>query len=223
MTTQHPLGRIKQPDSRNYLIRELLKPEFLATPTQSINWGDPVCLDQGNVGSCTGNAQAGDMAADPVRIANITEQIALRIYHQAQLFDGIPLPHEGSSVLAAVKAVQKLYPGAVKAYHFAKTTQEVRAALHQYGPIITGADWWTGMDTPDAHGIVSVTGTIRGEHSWLIHGDDVHRDLAICMNSWGRHYGRAGQFYIPWKQMPKLVDASDSDWLVITDRRLITV
>jgi hypothetical protein len=87
-------------------------------------------LDQGSLGSCTGNAMTGWLACephctDPAAAAEFNEEFAVGLYSMATRLDrfaGI-YPHDdtGSSGLAVAKAAKKF--GLISAYRWAFSTR----------------------------------------------------------------------------------------------------
>ena len=190
----YSLGRIPQFDelSRQYPIRSLLP----SLPPHSMFWVCDTWLDQGNIGSCVGNAHAHDLAGKPVAIPNVTESTALQIYRLAQTIDGIPGPHEGTSVLAGEKAKQQLFPGCDGSFHWCFGVQDVIDTLSHIGPVILGINWYTSMFTPNAEGIIEVKGRIAGGHALLCNQLDARRGGFWLHNSWSQSWGSQGKAFI---------------------------
>lgn len=145
-------------------------------------------FNQGNIGSCTGNAAAGALMTDPDWQPGraLTEADALAIYELATKLDGYPGEYPpddtGSSGLGAARAAKKL--GYIRSYRHAFGLDQAMHAL-MLRPTITGAQWKTGFDNPDAHGLVEFTGSIRGGHEFVQVGYDAVNDLVWNYNSWG--------------------------------------
>lgn len=198
------LGRHVEHDERSLehavenVVDELL-------PPKSVEWRrwSPI-LDQGNIGSCTGNALAGLLACEPFcastgAAAPFSEQFAVSLYSHATAVDGIPgeYPPEdtGSSGLAVCKAAKRW--GLIGSYHHALSVNGLLHAL-QIQPVIVGVPWFEGFDRPDTHGVVKPTGQIRGGHEFLIrgyaHGSTEADSFLLADNSWGASWGAAGSF-----------------------------
>jgi hypothetical protein len=178
---------------------------FAPRPPRPVIWPrySPI-LDQGDIGSCTGQAMAGWLGcaphATPDSAARYDEPFALRLYEAATRLDRIPGEYPpsdtGSSGVAVAKAAQRL--GLIGSYSWAFTTGGLLSAL-QHGPVIAGISWYEAFDQPDRHGVVAVGGQVRGGHEILIRGwqpQEGDEGLLLCDNSWGR-WGRAGSFAIP--------------------------
>lgn len=155
-------------------------------------------LDQGQVGSCTGNAMAGAIATDtangPGR-TGIDEELALRLYRDATRLDHVrgeyPPDDTGSTGLAVAKAAKR--DGFILQYRHAFSIRATLAAL-QSGPVIVGMSWLTGCDNPDEKGIIDYGGDVRGGHEVLCRGVDMEGYVLWFDNSWGGDWGLNGSF-----------------------------
>lgn len=167
----------------------------------SVSWTRRIpILDQGSLGSCTGNALVGALGTDPdfdTLVATIkttlTESLAIQIYSEAEKIDGgagYPPEDEGSSGLSVAKAA--VHDGLLSGYQHAMSVEEAHAAI-QTGPFIVGSYWYTSMDSP-VNGLVTVGGSIRGGHEYECLEYDLVNDLWIFANSWGSSWGKSGYF-----------------------------
>lgn len=196
----YKLGRVIDHDPRNR------DHAFTATPSptrsRDILWPrhSPI-LDQGDLGSCTGNAMTGWLGCAPHVITaddadKYDQKMAVEIYSLATQYDSFPgqYPPEdtGSSGNAAAKAARSL--GLISSWSWAFTTATLMGAL-QAGPVLIGAPWYEGMFTPDSDGRVWATGEMVGGHEFLARGIE-GMDI-ICDNSWGADWGQQGSFRIP--------------------------
>jgi len=169
-------------------------------------------LNQGLIGSCTGNAGIGDIATTPVKENlpmpikyPLNEDGALMLYQDAQVIDGIapyPANDYGSYGLSVAKALKNA--GAISGYQHTFTLEDALKAGQQY-PFITGIKWYSGMYKPDADGRVHVTGTLKGGHE--IQMDEIEAELGCVWfwNSWGPLWGKEGRFYLTWEDFGKLL------------------
>jgi hypothetical protein len=169
-------------------------------------------LDQGNLGSCTGNAVAGCLNTVPFherREHLLKEEQAVEIYERATVIDGFegqyPPDDTGSSGLAAAQAALEM--GHIGSYQHAFSLEEAVAAL-MANPVITGVNWYEGFDSPDAHGLVSIGGAIRGGHEFEVLGFEMNGTLDASIveaeNSWSRNWGLHGRFRFTvatWRQL----------------------
>lgn len=201
------LGRHVEHDerSRDYpVIRR-------AAAIASRSWTRHVPIyDQGDLGSCTGNAMAGALSTGPFR-HRFTEPTARRLYSAATALDGIPgtwPPDDtGSSGLAVAKAARA--KGYITTYRHCFNLDDVLTAL-QHGPVIAGTNWHEGMDTPGPAGIVRPTGAVRGGHEYELVGCNVASKTIRAANSWSETWGDKGYFTIGWDDFAALL-AEDGD------------
>lgn len=191
------------PRSRDY---PFMAPQTV--PIQNVLWprlSGP--FDQGQIGSCTGNATAGAVNTKPLHGAHpasnkiLVEADALKIYEMATHLDSSPGSYPpddtGSSGLAAAKAAKKL--GLIGSYQHAFNLHAALQAL-MHGPVITGVAWYEGFDNPDSNDEVFISGQVRGGHELEVRGFSLGRSadysdsLVIAENSWGPNWGNAGMF-----------------------------
>jgi hypothetical protein len=188
------LGRHVEHDPKSWEFPAVIQPG----PLRKVLWeraGGP--FDQGDVGSCTGNAVAGALNTLPLNRGQplLDERDALNIYSRATHLDhykGLYPPDDtGSSGLAACKAAKQL--GLIAAYRHAFGINHALQAL-QLGPVVTGVYWYEGFDRPDRHGRVQIAGEIRGGHEFEVVGYDPDTKLLAAWNSWGAGWGLGGMF-----------------------------
>ena len=190
------LGRHVEHDARSFAYGVDLLGN---TDTHTIYWTrhSPI-LDQGNLGSCTGNAMTGALGCDPLLRddpAQYNEDYAVKLYEEATRLDAFPGEYPpddtGSSGLAVAKAAKRF--GKISIYHHAFTKLGILHAL-QHGPVIIGINWYEGFDTPDSDGVISIAGEVRGGHEVLIRGWDMDAGLLHGDNSWSSRWGANGSF-----------------------------
>lgn len=164
-------------------------------------------LDQGDLGSCTGNALTGALMTGPLyrNRHNYGERTAVAIYKRATAideFDGAYPPDDtGSSGLAVCKAAVERRM--IVEYRWAFGIQQALLAL-QNGPVITGVAWHEGFDHPDQNGRVKLAGEVRGGHEFLVRGYDPDTHTVFCDNSWSKTWGVSGSFVMAvsdWDQL----------------------
>ncbi len=174
-------------------------------------------FDQGDLGSCTGNAAVGAVGTKPLYDAlaaghpTLDEDLAVKVYSAAtglDPFDGqYPPTDTGSDGLSAAKACKNL--GLISGYLHATSLEAMQNAL-QDTPVIVGVNWYSGFDDPDSNGVVSVKGSIRGGHEFEVVGVDIESKLFHAVNSWGPGWGKDGHFYFSFDSMSRLL-SEDGD------------
>jgi hypothetical protein len=206
--TPYPLSRHIEHDSRS---RSFTYEATGPVVEKTIIWphNTPV-LNQGQVGSCTGNAMTQLLNCAkfaPCREGKISldEADALKLYSLATHFDGFganqyyPPNDDGSSGLGVAKAA--IFLKYIESYQHCFTYPQLQAAI-QTQPVITGTSWTNSMFNPDAQtGIITVgplnDQTVAGGHEYLIQGLEYQLELAdlpvddyiVMLNSWGTGWG----------------------------------
>ena len=169
-------------------------------------------FDQGDLGSCTGNAMVGALMTEPlwVRGRKLTEVDAVALYKVATKLDGIPGKYPptdtGSSGLAVMKAAVKA--GYIAGYAHSFSLDQLLGSLVRT-PGILGINWYSSFDSPAADGQCRLTPSakIRGGHEVEMFGIDAKRERVWCYNSWGATWGGLGNgtFYLTWKTLDRLL------------------
>jgi len=211
------LGRFVEHDERSR--------QFPAStlPLRTVTWAHhgPV-LDQGNLGSCTGNAMSQCLNTDPFRapleaagIPLLDESTAVAIYSWATHSDSypgfFPPTDTGSSGLAVAKAATRL--GYLTRYHHAFGLAHTLGALSA-GPVLIGIPWLEGMFDPDPDGYLHPTGEVAGGHELVLVGLDTAKQDVTGINSWGENWGPiGGAFKLHWDDLAALLSA-DGDCTV---------
>jgi hypothetical protein len=198
------LGRKIQFDerSRNFPVRTLLP----VKPLRSYTWRCFDYLDQGADGSCVGFSWTHELAARPSEVPNLNATTAFAVYKLAQTIDPWEGEnYEGTSVLAGVKAVQKLHPDKITEYRWAFNLQDVLMTLSYLGPVVIGIPWYTGMFVPDADGLIKPTGWQAGGHAILVKGINIKTGLVRLHNSWGTGWGKGGDCFISFSDLDRLL------------------
>lgn len=198
-------------------------------------------LNQGDVGSCTGNAGVGCLGTDPyydtllpsVALAvevdgqrhigrsrtlpryTFDEAGALRLYSDAETIDGdgpFPPNDNGSTGLSVAKALKTA--GEISGYQHTFTLTDALLALGKT-PVITGVSWYEDMFQPDADGRVHITGALAGGHEFVVDEIDVELERVWFTNSWGTSWGVNGRAYLTFDDWGRLL-ADQGDVTVFT-------
>jgi len=205
------LGRNVYHDSRNLAYPWQRQDGRELTSQMWTRHGD--ILDQGQLGSCTGNAQVGDLECDPCFAAlpaahpGLDETLAVAVYSSAEKIDGgqgYPPEDEGSSGPSAAKAAMKL--DLISGYLHCLSLADVLDALEEH-PVCIGSNWYDSMDSPDSSGLVTISpgASVRGGHEYLCRGKDTGQRLVFLDNSWGTGWGKAGSFAYSWDTLERLL------------------
>lgn len=211
-TGEHPLplGRNVYHDSRNRSYAWQRTGEKLNTQLWSRHI--PI-LDQGNVGSCTGNEQVGALGTDPLYGVlpnphpNLDETLAVKIYSAAETIDGdgpYPPNDNGSSGPSVAQVAKNL--GFISGYQHCFSLGDVLDAL-ETGPVGIGSNWYDSMDSPNSQGLVSISpgAGIRGGHEYLCRGKDMASKTVYLDNSWGTGWGLNGSFMYSFDTLARLL------------------
>jgi len=188
-------------------------------------------LDQGNTGTCVGHAWRNFLRSAPMKTEK-TGPSPFDIYRTAVAVDEwkgnddeVNLPDGddgldyGTSVRAGAKAVTEL--GLLKSYLWAFALQPAVEWVLTKGPVVLGTDWWSSFMKPDAEGIVQIkpTASVVGGHAYLWRGVNTKRGLALCTNSWGDSWGHSGDFWIPLRDLERLI-ADNGEVCTAIEQRL---
>lgn len=207
--------------SRAYALSEDLLP---STYTSAVHEVRIPVLDQGDLGSCTGNAAEAfvgcdplydavpeTLAARPTGDAHVDESQAVALYSAATKLDEFrgqyPPTDTGSSGLGVAKAAQKA--GLISGYQHAFSLDTALKALSA-SPLIVGVNWYEGFDQPNAAGFARISGSVRGGHEFLLYGIDAGAQHVLARNSWGTSFGVDGCFSFSFDDLGRLL-SEDGD------------
>jgi hypothetical protein len=186
-----------------------------------------VILDQGQLGSCTGNAGTGALGTEPFYDAAgksvlpapddaaAAEEFAVALYSDATKVDGSPGEYPpddtGSSGLAICKVLKSR--GTIRGYRFARTAHGLLQLL-QNGPVLQGMPWYEAFFHPDQDGYIDsdpnwATSALAGGHEVEAVGVDLDTSNAFnstitYANSWGTGWGQEGYFKMRLRTYEKL-------------------
>lgn len=218
MTIQH-IDEIVVPGKRlgrhvDTRLREAAEP--YAGPRKavaSVTWERNIpILDQGDVGSCTGNAMTGALgtgllyAALPAGIT-LDENEALKLYSAAEVIDGdgpYPPADNGSTGPSVAKAAEDA--GLISGFtHYTDLDSALQALMD--GPVILGVNWYSSFDVPAADGTVSISADayVRGGHEVLARIIDANAQAIGLDNSWGTMWGVDGSFRMSFATLERLL------------------
>lgn len=189
-------------------------PRSLSHPAQASTTHRPVThrtygpvLDQGDVGSCVGNAAAHALnTAGSHRVPStlMRETDALAVYSAATALDpwdgAYPPDDTGTDANSAAKALRD--QGRITSWSYCFGLDHLLGAL-QLAPVMLGISWHDSMFTPDAHGFVHPDGDVVGGHETLIRADD--GTSVLVRNSWGPEWGLRGHYRLTYADLAALL------------------
>jgi hypothetical protein len=188
-------------------------------------------LDQGQLGSCTGNAGIGCLGTDPFyetvpsrlqpRLVaqgaySFDEDGAVQLYSDATAADDYrgqyPPTDTGSDGLTIAKVLKA--HGQISGYQHTFSLDDALKAL-TVTPFITGVTWYEDMFSPDPDGCVRPTGAVAGGHEFVADEIDAERDRIWFTNSWGSSWGVDGRFWMSFDSYGLLL-AEQGDVTIFT-------
>lgn len=185
-------------------------------------------FDQGQVGSCTGNASTGCLGtSDPYWASGqsvlsatdeqVDETYALGVYSDAEVLDGNgpyvpndPSTDHGSSGLSVAQVLKSR--GLISGYTHAFSLEATLTALAAQ-PVIIGIPWNADMFNPANDGRIKITGATEGGHEICLDELDVENRRAWITNSWAESWGVEGRGYFTWDDLGSVL-ADDGDCTV---------
>ncbi len=226
----YSLGRHVEHDSRSLAYAHGVLPRAAIT---AVDWARRIpILDQGDLGSCTGNAATGLLGTDCASRTGATEAtitaaaatasrgifdagvypldetFAVQLYELATLLDDVPGAYPpqdtGSSGIGVAKALVAL--GLAEQYTHAFSMAALNSAL-QAGPVLVGTIWLASMFESAASGRIFVDrrSPVAGGHEYEISGYNPSADRYKIPMSWGTGFGADGWAWI---------GAGDMAWLL---------
>lgn len=180
-------------------------------------------LDQGNLGSCTGNAGIGCLGTEPFfdgKIHHYTrdESGAVTLYGDATKADDYPGQYPpddtGSDGLTIAKVLTAA--GEISGYTHTFTLDDALKALG-VTPVITGVTWYNSMfgPAPDGKLTVDAASGVAGGHEFVVDEIDAEHERVWMTNSWGTSWGVDGRAYLTFADWGTLL-ADSGDVTVFT-------
>jgi hypothetical protein len=230
-TNPFPLGRHVNHDPRS--LRYAFTEADGAVTYNAVDHQRHVPIfDQGQLGSCTGNAAVGCMGTGdfystltagklPPAVSNASwfpfnEDGAIACYEAATALDPFPGTYppddtgsDGNSVAMALKNA-----GMISGYTHALSYDAAMQAL-QLQPVIFGLNWFESMFVPGPDGTLRVTGSLAGGHEVVLSAYDPHTARVRIDNSWGTSWGLNGSAWLQLADFKKLLK-QDGDVTVFT-------
>jgi len=204
----HGLGRKPfVPDARDWPV-ERVKAMVARGEAVPLTWSVPRILDQDGTPECVSAGILGALDCDDAQ----HNDPGFTSADIDQFFHTIPgAGPDGAYVRDGLKAAKAA--GYIAGYSLLRSEAEIIDWLENDGPVVFGSDWLTGMDNPDAHGYVLVSGSLRGGHCYYGNGNVGGYDL---VNSWGEGWGQKGHFYMTQTQFHKLLQSYDTEvWAIV--------
>lgn len=204
--TDPRLGRHVQHDPRSLRFAAGVLPR---SAIKTVAWTRRVApFDQGDLGSCVGNAAVGLLATDCAARQGLThladgtpidEALAVKVYSLATTLDEFsgkyPPVDSGTSGLGGAKALKAL--GLASSYSHAFSLDAMKSAL-QTGPVMVGTSWYQSMYEPDGEGFLKVDqrSGVAGGHEWEVYAYNADAGVFGMVNSWGTSWGVGGGAYV---------------------------
>lgn len=212
------LGRNLWLDGRSLSYMVENRVGAIAKPLMSQQWPRVIpILDQGQLGSCVGNAGTGVLGTQPfydvvgrhalnsVMDPTALEQFAVALYSAATKVDPYagtyPPTDSGTSGLAACQVLKNR--GTIKAYNWAATPHGF-CQLLQWGPVLQGMPFYEAFFEPDRAGFIDSnpnwpTSGLAGGHeveavALELDTRDLNNSVIVYANSWSSAWGDAGYF-----------------------------
>lgn len=176
-------------------------------------------LNQGELGSCTGNAATKCLSYEPFWDAEVQkvlgsdaaadEKYAVSVYSDATQLDPYPGAYPpkdtGSDGLSVAKVLKSR--GLISGYQHAFSLEALLTALAKQ-PVIVGTEWRQDMFKPAPDGQQKITGAVAGGHEYCLDELDVENQRIWMQNSWGDEWGLQGRAFFSYDDMKTLLAAS---------------
>jgi C1A family cysteine protease len=204
---------------------------------------DSAIKDQGDLGSCTGNAIASLIEEELVAKTEIS---ALFIYFQERKLEGSISNDSGASIRDGIKACAKVgacseqfYPYIVEAFKKEPSALAYANAMHRkllsyrrvsnlkemLDCIASGHGIVMGFTVYESFLTEEVANTgimpypkllerAAGGHAVVAIGYNTHKKMLLVKNSWGDDWGQNGYFWMPFKVIQNR-NMSDDFWTIM--------
>ncbi|HET8610562.1 MAG TPA: C1 family peptidase [Burkholderiales bacterium] len=221
------------PDQRDHLYAAPIARLRAFPPKTDLRRQCPAVYDQGELGSCTGNAIAGAIQFDRRKLKRRPDFIPSRlfIYYNERVIEHTVESDSGAQIRDGIKAVAKLgvCPEPEWPYDIAKFAVKPAAICYQHAkkyraigyqrvvqsltqmkgclasgyPFVFGFTVYESFESDQVArtGVVPMPAAaekVLGGHAVLAVGYDDAAQRFIVRNSWGRRWGIAGYFTMPY-------------------------
>jgi hypothetical protein len=161
-------------------------------------------MDQGKRPECVAFAALGVLHSQPFDTGWGIDVHDL--YHEAQLFDGIPGTNYDGTLTEGALDYLKFY-GYIDDWRYTHNALEGRDFLLESGPIVIQGPWTRGMDKlRGEYAQPRADDFVRGYHAWYCYDYDGDTLSFGCSNSWGTDYGKEGRFRLRLADAQYLLD-----------------
>jgi hypothetical protein len=217
----HPLGVRRNTDVRNrrYLVSNVGAP-------RTVRWARYIpIIDQGDVGSCVGQAFTGALGTYPLWyhipaslhpvISGDPRAYGEGVYSDATIIDPYPgvWPPDDTGSDTRSGAQVLLNRDLIMRYEWIDEDDPAQAALNMLGalakqPIVIGIPWFDSFDWPNEDGFVSIApgAEIRGGHALVVDECNVEGQFIGISNSWGSAWGsQGGRLFMSWSTLQEVL------------------
>lgn len=214
-------------DERDIMLADRIPEKAeLAYTSGKRHWSNTMRLDQGSEGACVGFSWSQAYNSQP-KMHYINNDTAYDIYCEATYHDDWPESNcknsSGTSVRAGAEELLKRQM--IKEYAFVYDLEQMAMWILNFGPVVIGCNWYTGMDQPSYENGYELkpSGSLRGGHAievdgcwWKVSGwaDNWFRVL----NSWGSRWGDNGRAWISQKNLQTLFNQRGAVGCTFTEK-----